>query len=258
MDPLTAILLLIIAFFFLQSGALSNILGGPSSGGVSPPPQGTPVAAQPFNTQSEQEASKLASAIPVVGGVLQSIIGFFTQASQQRAAEARDENSAIAAAVPQWDQMVVQIVAAYNRGQMTNTDVINALQSSMDLYWTIVEPHVQPGRDGCFTSSSGSAAPSGPFGYLVASVQTRAGARIPVSRAQQLKTNPGMKACGGTWGGGCCVAYADLWASIDAMTTAVNQNWNTGKPAPAVIAAVYPSKYGGISRPQYTVTFARP
>lgn len=235
MDPITIILLIVVGYLLLQSGGLSNLgIGGSSSYSVQPPPQGTTVAAQPFNAVPETLAAKAATAIPVVGGFISSIIGSFTAASQQRAAQARDENSAIAVAVPQWDQMVSQIVAAYNRGQVTNADVQKGLYASMDLYWSIVQPHVQPGRDGCL--------PGG----------------VPVTQAQQLKSNPGMKACGGSWGGGCCVAYADLWASIANMLTAVNQNWNTGKPAPAVVVATYASKYGGIARPQYTVTFAKP
>lgn len=183
-----------------------------------------------------QTGSTLAKAIPIVGAAIGAIVGIFAQQSAKRASEARDENSAVAAAVPQWDQWLQQLVSAYNSGQLTDGDMETGFQAMMANYWNIVQPHVQPGRDGCF--------PGGNF--------------WTTDQAHQWWDSHGGNGCIGNIGAGCCVAYADLWNSIDNLRVAVKNNYNTGKPSPALILGVYPSKYGGISRPPYTVTLARP
>lgn len=262
-------ILAIIAAFLLFGrnllfGLVPSGLGGPSNGvnlgpstvlqtptgPVAEPINTTFVPAQPFNPQPFQVAggiaqsatntatsaainagSSFAKAIPIAGAVIGAIIGVFAQQSAKRAAEARDENSAVAAAVPQWDQWIQQIVQAYNAGQITDADCETGFQAAMNAYWQICQPHVQPGRDGCF--------PNGVFWTEAQAAQNKAG-------------------CSGNIGAACCVAYADFWPSIDNMRTAVRLNWNSGKPTPAQILQVFPSKYGGIARPAYTVTFARP
>lgn len=264
------ILGILLIFFLLKSNLLAGIVPssvggggvnlGPSTvlqtptGPVAEPVNTTLVPAQPFNPQPFQMAagvaqqatatatnaavnagSSLAKAIPIAGAVIGAIIGVFAQQSQKRAAEARDENSAIAAAVPQWDQWVQQIVNAYNKGQITASDVSMGLDAAITNFWAICQPHVQPGRGGCFTN--------GQF-------WTQAQAH------QYYDSHHGNPPA--DWGGSCVVAYADLGNSVENMNYAVGVNWNSGKPTPAQVLAVYPSKYGGISRPAYTVTFAKP
>jgi hypothetical protein len=79
---------------------------------------------------------------------------------------------------------------------------------------------------------------------------------LSASQTVTLTQPSGVSFCGGTtYGAACCVGYDDLKNSNNNMVYAVNQAANTGKPTPAVILAVFASKYGGINRPQYTVTF---
>lgn len=273
------ILGILLIFFLLKSNLLTGIVPSSVSGGganlgpstvlqtptgpVAEPINTTYVPPQPFNPQPFQAASGLtsqatqaatsaasnacqgsggsggacsaATAIPIAGAAIQAIIGLFMAQSQKRAAEARDENSAIAAAVPQWDQWIQQIVNAYNNGQITASDVSTGLDSAIANFWAICQPHVQPGRGGCFLN----------------------GQFWTQAQAHQYYDSHGGNPPS-DWGGSCVVAYADLGNSVENMNYAVGVNWNTNKPTPAQVLAVYPSKYGGISRPAYTVTFAKP
>lgn len=184
------------------------------------------------------DATNAASAVPgaaAIGGALQSLIGIFSQASQQRAKQAVDENSAVAGAVPGWDSALAQLVNAYNSGQITAAQLASALacpnigggQGPLWVnFWAEVGPKVQPGRNGCQSGST-----------VIASTQSY---------------------CGGSYGAGCCVAYDDLMNSAKNVIKALNQTESTGAPATAQVLTVFPSKYGGISRPGYTLTLQKP
>lgn len=133
----------------------------------------------------------------------------------------------MAQAVPGWDQAVTQIVNAYNNGQLTAAQVGQAIDAIWQNYWSEVGPQIQPGRNGC--------------------------------QSGQVTQPSTVSFCGGTtYGAACCVGYDDLKNSNNNMKFAVQQADNTGKPTPAAILAVFASKYGGINRPAYTVTFIRP
>ena len=92
-------------------------------------------------------------------------------------------------------------------------------------FWNEVGPQIQPGRNACKS------------GTVV-----------------QNKSGPSYCGTSG-YGAACCVGYDDLDNSNINMKYAVNHAANTGKATPASILPVFASKYGGINRPGYTVTF---
>lgn len=172
------------------------------------------------------------NAIPIAGPAIAAVANALTSslqaASAKRAAQAKTENQAVAAAVPGWDAAVTQIVAAYNNGGLSAAQVTSLLASIMANYWSEVTPQIQPGRNGC---NGGATVP-----------------KFPIA----------INYCSGSIGAACCVGFADLQTGVNNMNYAVGITDNTGKSTPAVIPQVFGSKYGGIARAAYTVTFTRP
>lgn len=221
----------IVALFAFSRSSLSSLTG--TSGVFNSPPVGqvlptTATSSQAFGVASV--ASNVASKVPVIGqaasAILSTLISVFAQASKKRAQEATSENTAVAAAVPAWDKNVATIANYYNTGQISASGVATALDAIWANYWSEVSPQIQPGRNGC--------------------------------QSGQVTQPAGVSFCGGSYGAACCVGYDDLKNSNVNMKYAVSQADNTGKPTPAAILEVFASKYGGINRPAYTVTFIRP
>lgn len=273
MDPLTLILILIIGFFVMKSGGLSSLIGGqfggipngptsnipvnvtgqtgnvniPPTGYIQPPavviPQQQTFSAVSSGVQNGLQATQTAlssaasagssvaqgalKALPIVGAAIASIISIFSAQSAKRAAQARNENSAVAQAVPGWDAFIAAIANAYNQGQITAAQAKTGIDAAWKNFWAETGPQIQPGRNGC--QSGGVTQPSN------------------------------VSFCGGkTYGAACCVGYDDLKNSNNNMKAAIDQTEKSGKPSPAIILPVFASKYGGINRPQYTITFIRP
>lgn len=183
--------------------------------------------------------SALGSAIPIVGAAFAAIFGALMAASAKRAAEARNENNAVANEVPAWDSAISQIVSAYNNGQISADEAYQLLacpqtrQQGVNqypngavwrAYWNVVCPQVQPGRNAC---NCGTA-----------------------------PHQPPLTHCSGAYGAGCCVAYDDLDNGQLYVVWAIQK----AEQAPGMtvtsqmIPTVYASKYGGINRPGYTVS----
>jgi hypothetical protein len=176
---------------------------------------------------SNLASSGVANSVPIIGAALSSVMSVMMAASAKRAKQATSENQAVATAVPYWDKNIANIVSLYNTGQINNVGAASLIDSAWSCYWSEVTAQIQPGRNGC---NGGS-----------------------------VTQGPTQTFCGGkTYGAACCVGYDNLKNSNIYMKAAIAQNWNTGKPTPAVIVAVFASKYGGINRPQYTVTFSHP
>jgi hypothetical protein len=171
-------------------------------------------------------SQSVATAIPIIGAVFAATISAFAAASAQRAKQATSENQAVGQEVPLWDQRTSQIVNLYNSGQVTAGQAKQLIDASFQAYWTAVTPAIQPGRNAC-----------------------QSGAVIP-SSTQSDCNRPG-------YGAACCVGFDNLNNSNNYMKAAITQTENTGAPANAVIVAVFASKYGGVNRPQYVVTFTR-
>lgn len=195
-----------------------------------------------LKTMGADKAAQALGFIPVAGpaiaGAFKAIAGALLQASQKRAKEAVSENSAVAAAVPGWDAGVATIAKAYNNGQIDGDQAKQLLQTNMANYWSEVAPQIQPGRNGC---SSGANCP---------------GSKNPNS-ATSLETTAPSSYCSGSIGASCCVGCASLALSTANMNYAISQA-DAGAPTAATIQAVFKSKYGGVDRSRYTVTFTKP
>lgn len=227
-------------------GVLTGAVNGTPSAIIAPPVARN-VAAQSGPQQDEAAAAAGIGAslnfVPVVGPVLSAafsaIAGGLIKASAARAAAARNENMAVAAGVPGWDQAVSQIVAAYNSGSVSVSEAIQLLQMAMSNYWNEVTPQIQSGRNGC---SGGGSCP---------------GPANPNSSMNTATTAPASY-CGGSIGAACCVGCANLALGTSNMIYAVTQVDATGVSMRALIPQVFASKYGGTNRAQYFVTFIKP
>ena len=103
-----------------------------------------------------------AQAVPVVGqivGAVAAIAAAFLAAHAMRVKQATDENSAMNLGVSGVDHEMQAINQAYNARQIDAQGAIQLLQGVMAHYWALVNPHIQPGRNGC---SGGSACPPWP------------------------------------------------------------------------------------------------
>ncbi len=255
MEPFLIVVGLFVAYQFLIKR---------SAGIASAPVTNTPPAVQPGVTlpgytlvqggggPSIAETSTLSGVaaglnfVPVVGPILGAAFGILAgglmQASAKRAAAARNENQAVAAAVPGWDAGMAQVVSAYNQGKINLDEVFqlimvpqindSSIPSGQGImwknYWKECGPQIQSGRNGCQTGTA---------------------------------TQPANQSwCGGSYGASCCVAYDNLKNSaVYAMRAAKQADENPGTAVTSqVFPTVFASKYGGINRPGYSVTFKRP
>ena len=253
MNAMVYIILAILAYLIFGRSGLTlggQLFGGATSSNI--PPTGQIAAPSPIVAQQLQSeyssaqagvsagvsattsaltalnaTSGLVKAVPVVGAIIGGLISAFAAASAKRASQARDENSAVAAAVPGWDQAMSQIAQAYNAGQISATDAGNAIDAIWQNYWNETGPRIQPNRDGC--------------------------------QSGKVVQAPTQTFCGGTtYGAACCVGYDDLKNSNVNAKNAIKQTENTGAAANAYILPVFASKYGGINRSGYTLTYKKP
>jgi len=195
--------------------------------------------------QGVQASNQALNFIPVVGPALSAVASAITSAlkgaSMKRAKEAVSENQAVVAGVQGWDAAVAAIAKGYNNGDLTGDNVLGMLASPQTQrvgltsgasgllwsnYWSEVSPQIQPGRNGC---KSGTVA-----------------------------HDPKVSMCGGkVYGAACCVGYDNLDNSQLYLAQAVVMAEQTGKGTGNVVQ-VFASKYGGVNRSAYTVTFTRP
>jgi hypothetical protein len=177
-------------------------------------------------------ASAVAGALGVVGGIFSAL----WSAHEARAKAATSENQAVNAAVAGWDSAMRQINAAYNSGAATPQQCVDAVNRVMQNFWAEVGPMIQSGRNGC---SSGMACP--PYA-----------------------------GCSGSIGAACCVGCYDLEGDTKPATLQASDG-GFGTPilfgskgtvvaisqGGGVVAyqAVYGSKYGGVNRPGYNMTW---
>lgn len=242
---------IVAVFLLLKSNLLSSFgvstplaSGQPAPASFVPAPQTVAPTYNPSNVSQIGAdinsgvgiATTALKAVPIVGqalsAVVQTLTQIFAQASAKRAKQAVNENTAVAAAVPGWDQSMLQIQTNYNNGGLTKAQAFTLVDLAWANYWNECGPQIQPGRNGC------------------------QGGQMPKAQADQQF--PGLAQCSGSWGAACCVGYADLANGANSIKAALTQTDNTGSPAVAIIPAVFASKYGGSNRAQYTLTFVRP
>lgn len=221
-----------------QLSALLGNVAGPITG--STPTAASSLAAPPSvlangasanqkeaNTQLESAGvSTSLNFIPVVGpivsAVYSAIASVLLAASKKRAAEAENENAAVANFIPAFDQGVTTIVSAYNGGKITAAEACQLLETLWANYWSECTPQIQPGRNGC----NGGAA---------------------------INSSGSNFQCSGSWGAACCVGGGVIRPSIFHLENAINANASSGKPQKAYVQPVYPSGYGGTNRQGYYV-----
>ena len=178
----------------------------------------------------------------IVAGVT-SLIGGLSAAHKLRMQEAQTENGAVVLGVQGWDQGVKQTVAAYNAGSITYNDALSMLATPRtggfgklwQFYWEEVGPKVQPQRNGC--------------------------------KSGTVQQDPSKSFCGGNsasagmaYGAGCCVGYDNLDVGSSYIVAALQQaEANPGRSITSkTVPTVYSSKYGGVNRQGYSVTFRKP
>lgn len=157
-------------------------------------------------------------------GLLIGIIGSLFAAHAARAAGAKNENEAVNAYLPAFDQALQTIFQQANAGQISVADAISACQSVMAQWWQNMAPYqTGPGRSDC---SHGG---------------TNCGCSDPYCK---------NKACTA----GCCVGCFALMPSIQNCIAAFSSP--TG--GSAQILQVYGSGYGAKARSAYTLTYTPP
>jgi len=155
-----------------------------------------------------------------------------------RLKDAKNENAAIPPVVAAFDADFAAIVDAYNNGQATAADCIQALQ--------YVDATIQANLRNSITDASGNFLPG-----------TGWNASVGVA---------GL--CNKQCTAGCCVYHGDLGPPLSLAQVALGGPggaWGRGDPRLQLTAtggvikvpAVFASKYGGQDRPGYTVTLAR-
>ena len=188
---------------------------------------------------SNQVSSGVASAIPIVGAAFSIIASTLLAASAARAKAATNENAAVAAAIPGWDNAIAQIANAYNAGSLTVTQAQALFAQTLINYWNEMQGKIQSGRNGC--NYGANCPPS-----------------VNPSSDQATAIVGASNYCSGSIGAACCIGCADLALSVANLQWAVAQADKSGSPAIAFIQVVYASKYGGANRAAYYVTLTPP
>lgn len=180
------------------------------------------------------------AAVPVVGGVIAGVAAIasaFLAASAKRAAEAKDENSAVALAVQHVDQSLQQLFQAANAGQVSAADASGLCDAIWSQYWQICTPHIQPGRNGC---QSGNAIPTGQ-GVVGKGACSQAGTYYgcPNSGTQNS-----------SWGAACCIGSTIKQSLANCKAVFAAGGGDAG------ICQLFASKYGFPGRPAYWLTYS--
>jgi len=182
--------------------------------------------------------SGVLKAIPVIGAIFGAVAATLLAASEMRRKQAINENSAVAAAIPGWDQAIAKWVYYYNAGQITAAQAKAGFAQAMANYWNETSGQIQPGRNGCDSGQSWG---------------------MNFNPCAGSKDNTGRPlCCAGDWGAACCVAGADLMPGIGFLSHAIDQTERSGAPVTVMMPKVFPSKYGGTDRESYPVTVKRP
>lgn len=166
----------------------------------------------------------------VVAGVT-SLVTSLANGHKVRMQQATDENSAVNLGVQGYDQGLAQVNQAFIMRSINAVEAIQLVQQIMAYYWAEVNPHIQPGRNGC---NGGAACP--PY-----------------------------NGCSGSIGAACCVGCYDLIGSNDTGNFPPYGNMYFGILGTVQVlqqggGSVYyqqvvGSKYGGKNRPAYVLSW---
>lgn len=171
------------------------------------------------------------AAVAGIGAISSLVSGLF-KASAVRAAGAKDENAALNAMIPAFDQAVAQVVAQANSGQISPADAIAAMQAMGQQFWQAMSAHQnKPGQ--------------------AMSVQC-----LPIS------VGPGTKPCAYTAApcvgsktctAGCCIGCNVIDSIIDQAIYAFQNGGGT-----ITGCVIIANKYGLQGRPQYVLNYSAP
>lgn len=229
------LLVAVVAVVLLSRGAVAYATNQP------PPPI---ITAGPTSSQAGiagqvaagTAIAQAASAIPVVGGALSSIINGLDAAHIQRAKEATNENVAVDNFIPGFDNYITQVVNAYNNGAATAAQAISMLDTLWHYYWQEVTPVIQPGRNGCNGGASIDYSPGHP----------------PTESVSQ--------SCSGSWGAACCIGVQVIGSGIGRLqqVIAAVDAGPPGTSAQSGIPPVVAGNYSNFTRAAYKVTVTKP
>ena len=165
-----------------------------------------------------------------VGAVVGLISGLLA-GHELRAKQARNENSAVNIGVSGFDSDLRKVQSTFKSGQISSADVLQAAQTVMQGYWTVVVPQIQPGRNGCSSGAS----------------------------CNNYSYPAGTQPCKGDIGAACCVGCYQLGPGIfgpnGVLAAAQGQSQSSSGPYTAEIPKVSPSGYGTAARGAYTLDF---
>lgn len=182
------------------------------------------------------QLKRFGSAIPVVGGVLESIAGAFLAAHQQRAREATSENAAVDNFITKgFNPGVVQVANAYNARQISADDALRLLDQLWQSYWAEVGPVIQPGRNGC-----------------------QSGAAIDYAPGHPPSGGPGSWCGRSGWGAACCLGAEQIGSGLGRLGRAILQVDQQGGSQTVAFAPINPNKYSNFSAPGFSVTVYGP
>ncbi len=207
---------------------------------------GLTTAQQATNT-AETAASGALRSVPVAGGALSALTGFFLSGHIAREKGATDENEALNALIPAMDTDLANTFAAANDGEITPAEAIQAVTIIWNNYWTGIAP---------LQTAAGAAG---------------AGIRTPLSTLETGNANgvnggsfgimcnsqapPGGVPCNKSCTDGCCVGNDVVTPTIQQAIKAFQS------PTGGTITAckVYgTAKYGSNTRNAYQLTFRPP
>jgi hypothetical protein len=185
------------------------------------------------------------AAIPVVGAAIAAGVAIFAglwAAHERRLKEAQNENQAVNQGVAGVDEAVKTINQAYNSGQATAAQCIQALEQVEANFWSEVAGVIQPGRNACEASPSGSA---------------------------NCDAVDSQTACSGGSGAACCVGCSDLFSTGPQPANIAPYGSIYYGIAGAIICLqqgggqslmqqIVASKYGVTSRAAYTLNWQAP
>lgn len=163
----------------------------------------------------------VASLITSPLGIISGLLG----GHARRAAQAKNENAAMNYAVQDFDAGLKAVNAAFNAGEISSDTAIQYLEQIENAFWSDIQK------------------------YQIAAVPCAACVAGNGSVADF--SSHGGTTCNKQCTAGCCVGCNDVRCGVDNCIAAVQAGGGT-----AAIPEVFASKYGGVSRAGYVLTWS--
>lgn len=210
--------------------------GGAAAAGTA----GTSTTATAGTAGAGAGISAATAAITAGVGVAVTIFVILWNKHLARVKQAKDENSAMNLGVDGFDSDLKQVNAAWNAGQLDMNTAISASQQVLAQWWALVTPHIQPGRNGCGGGNG------------CATVIAQGNALIAKGK-DSCNDYPGS-AIGAVCCVGCFALHQAIYGNADGSIPGVVKVLQQGGGV-TQIPKVFPSKYGGLTRAAYSLTW---